>query len=199
VGRKRLPVVQAQFDFLVVFRQHRKGIAEHVGPQNLHGAFVRLVFLAEARAHAVKMVVVVLFVRKAAEQTAANARNFGRIQKEVLLFCHADGHGRKFAQIPAAAADHAAVAHSAHHLRFVAHANLAQLDTRAVFAHKVFDQIAKINAGRRGEVKDELAAVKKNLHIHKLHIKVAVADALAAELLRFTRHLLVGFATVDVF
>ena len=50
-----------------------------------------------------------------------------------------------------------------------------------------------------GKVKDELAAVKKDLHVHKLHIKVAVTDALAAKFLRFTCHLLVGFTTQNVF
>ena len=144
--RKRLPVVKAQFHFFVVFCEHRKRIAKHVGPQNFHGAFVCLVFLAEPWAHAVEMVVVVLLVRKAAEQTATNARNFCRVQKEVLLFGHAYGNRRKLAQVAAAAAHHAAVAHSTHHLCFVAHAYLAQLDTRTVFAHQVFDQIAKINA-----------------------------------------------------
>ena len=194
-----LPFLQRQLLFLVVLVEHGQRIAEHVGPQHLHGALRGLVFLAQARAVVVEAVIVLLLIGKAAEQAAADARYLGRIEEQVLFLGHADGHGSELAQIAAAAADHAAIAHGPHHLGLVTHAYLAQLDAGAVFAHQILDQLAKIDAGRRREIEDELAAVKKDLHIHELHVQAAVTDALAAEFRGLAGQLLVGAALGQIF
>ena len=194
-----LPFFQRQFLFFVVLVEHGQRIAEHVGPQHLHGALRGLVFLAQTRAIVVEAVVVLLLVGKAAEQTAADARDFGGVEEQVLLLGHADGHGSELAQVPAAAADHAAVAHGPHHLGLVAHPYLAQFDAGAVFAHQILDQLAKVDAGRRREIENELAAVKKDLNVHELHVQAAVTDALAAELRGLAGQFLVGTALGQVF
>ena len=129
-------------------------------------------------------VVILLLVAEAAQQTPADARNFGRIQEQILLLRHLDGDGDELAEEPAAAADHAATAHRAEHLRFVADADLAQLDAGVVLAHEVLDQLAEVDAGRRGEVKHQLAAIEENFHIDELHVELAFPDARLAKLVR---------------
>ena len=118
--------------------------------------FVRLVALAQLGAAAVEGVVVLLLVAQAAEQAPADAGDLGGVEEEVLLLGHLDGHGGEPVQEAPAAADHAAVAQRADHLRLVAHAYLAQLDARVVFVDEVLDQLPEIDASRRREVEDHL-------------------------------------------
>ena len=181
VRLKGLPFFKRQFKFFVVLVEHGQGVAEHVGPQDLHAALRGLILLAQAGTVAVETVVVLLLVGKAAQEASADARDLGRIEEKVLLLGHADGHRRELAQVAAAAADHAAVAHRAHHLRFVAYADLAKFDAGAVFAHQILYQLPEVDARRGGKVKDELAAVKIDFHFHKFHVQTALPDALAAE------------------
>ncbi len=126
-------------------------------------------------------IVVFLLVAEAAQQTATDARYLRRIQEKVLFLGHLDGHGHELAQETAAAADHAATAHSPEHLRFVAHPDLPQLNAGVVLAHQVLDQFPEIDTGGRRKIENQLAAVEKYLHVHELHIKLALADARLAE------------------
>ena len=197
--RKGLPFIQMNFLLLAAFCQHRYGIAEQVGPQDLHGALIRLIAFAQTGTMAMEIVVIFLLIGQAAEQATADPGNFCGVQKKVLFLGHTDSHRGELAQVAAAAADHAAVAHGPHHLGFVAHADLAQLNTRPVFAHQILDQVAEVNAGGRGEVKNQLAAVKKNFHIYQLHIHAAFTDTAAAKGRGFSGQTVILLPLADIF
>ena len=51
-------------------------------------------------------------------------------------------------------------------------------------ARQVLDQLAEIHALVRSEIEDDLAAVERVLHVHKLHIQLVLLDLLLADLER---------------
>ncbi len=74
----------------------------------------------------------------------------------------------------------AAIAIVGQQLRLVAHANLAHLDARPVFARQILDQIAEIDALLGQEIKDEPIAAEKLLDIDQFHLQSAFMDEVAA-------------------
>jgi len=185
VGRPGLPgngapFVQGHFLFLAVLGVDGKSLAEEVGTENLHGPLAGLILLADLGAAALELLVGALLIGQAAEQPAAHAGNLRRVQKEILLLGHLDGHRLELADESGAAAHLSAVAYGTNHLGFVADANLAELDAGAVRFDQVLHQLPEVDAPRCREEEDHLGTVLKNLHIHELHVQVALADALAA-------------------
>ena len=138
-------------------------------------------------------IVVLLLIAEAAQEAPADARNLGRVQEQVLFLRHFDGHWHELAQEPAAAAHHAAAPHSAEHLRLVPDADLAQFDAGVVLAHQILYQFTKVDPGRGGKVKHQLAAIEQDLHIDKLHVELAFPDARFTELVRGVRQGIVLF------
>ena len=97
-----------------------------------------------------------------------------------MLLRHFDGDRLKAAEERAAAERSAADAEAADHLRFVAHADLTQLNARAEHARKVFYQLAEVHAAVRREVKEDFTVVKRVLHVDKLHFESALRNFLFA-------------------
>ena len=138
-------------------------------------------------------IVVLLLIAEAAQEAPADARNLGRVQEQVLFLRHFDGHWNELAQEPAAAAHHAAAPHRAEHLRLVPDADLAQFDAGVVLAHQILYQFTKVDPGRGGKVKHQLAAIEQDLHIDELHVELAFPDARFTELVRGVRQGIVLF------
>ena len=86
----------------------------------------------------------------------------------------------------------AAAAEAADHLRLVAHADLAQLDTGAEHAGEIFDQLAEVYAAVRGEVEQQLVHVERAFRGHEVHFQAAVLDLSLADEKRLVRALAVA-------
>ncbi len=59
------------------------------------------------------------------------------------------------------------------------HTDLPQLDTGPVLSNKILDEFAKIDSSRRSKIKNHLAAIKKDFHVHQLHAELMLCNALA--------------------
>ena len=197
-GTESLPFFQRKFNFLVLVGETGHVVAEHVGADDPQRPPARLIALAEARAVPVEGVVALLLVGEAAEETAADAGHLGGIEEEILLLGHAYGDGSELPQVPAAAADHAAVAHGADHLGFVAHADLPELDAHAVLVHKILDEFAEVDAGGRRKVEDELAAVEEDFHVHELHVEMPAVHAVLPEIASPAGQHLIGLLLLQI-
>ena len=92
----------------------------------------------------------------------------------------------------------AAAAEAADHLRLVAHANLAQLDTGAEHAGKILDQLAEVYAAVRGEVEQQLVHVERAFRGHKVHFELSVLDFALADEKRLVRALAVALERLHV-
>ena len=62
-----------------------------------------------------------------------------------------------------------------------------------VLAHQILYQFTKVDPGRGGKVKHQLAAIEQDLHIDKLHVELAFPDARFTELVRGVRQGIVLF------
>ena len=120
-----------------------------------------------------------------AHQSSAHAGNFARIQGKVLLLRHLDGNRNKLGQMAVTAKHSAADADSAQNLRLVAHADLAQLDSRFKNACKVFYQLAEIHTSVRRKIEQNLIVVKGIFRIDQLHFQTVLADFFLTDLKRF--------------
>ena len=118
------------------------------------------------------LLVGVLLVLQAAHEPAAQAGDLRRIQRQVLLLRHLDGHRLEVAQERAAADGPPAGAQTAQHLRLVAHADLAQLDAHLEHAGQILHQLAEVHAAVGGEIEDDLGVVEGVLHAHQLHLQL---------------------------
>ena len=123
-----------------------------------------------------------LLIVQAAHQAAAGAGNFGRIQTEILRFCHLDGHRLEIVEKFAAAEGTAANAQTADQLCLVAHADLTQLNARAQDGGQLLDQLAEVHAPVGGEKEENLAAVKGILRRDELHFQPESGNFLLADL-----------------
>lgn len=74
---------------------------------------------------ALKVLVRLELVAQAAHQATADAANFGRVERQVLLFCHADRNRLKLSAKARAAELLATLGIAAHQAGLVAHADLA--------------------------------------------------------------------------
>ena len=77
---------------------------------------------------ALKVLVRFELIAQAAHQAAANAADLGGIERQVLLFCHADRDGLKLSAKARATELLAALGIAAHQASLVAHADLAHVD-----------------------------------------------------------------------
>ena len=147
---------------------------------------------------AVAAAVAVALVLEAAHEPAADPRDLRRIQREILLLRHADGHRlevpeeRRAAERPAAAAD------AAHELRLVAHADLPQLDARAEHGREILDELAEIDAAIGREIEHDLVHVERVLDIDELHRELVLRNLLLADRERLFRAHLVVFDFLHV-
>ena len=192
------PVRQGKIKLLAILRQHADRIPEHVGPQGLHGPLGGHVAAAQLGGAPLKIRIVLLLVGQTTKQPSAHSGNLGGIEKEVLILGHLDGHRLEAAQKTPATAHLTAVAKSADHLCLMAHPDLAKFDARAVVAHQVLDQFAKIHPARGREIKNHLTLVEVDLHIDELHVQAQTGHGTLAILASVLGHLTIFLIYGDV-
>ena len=118
-------------------------------------------------------------VAQAAHETAARAGDLVGVERQVLLLCHADGHGLKAAAKARAAQLLAAVAKASHERGLLAHADLAHVDALAQLAGEVAHELAEVDALVGREVADALLAAEQVLDGDGLHVQATLGDEAA--------------------
>ena len=169
VDLKDLAVLQAQYQLLargVIFLDAR--LAERRIDK-------RLLF---GRA-ALKVLVRLELVAQAAHQAAADATDLGGVERQVLLFCHADRDGLKLSAKARAAELLAALGIAAHQAGLVAHTDLAHVDANMQRRGQILDELAKIDALLGRKVEHGLLAAKQVLDADRLHLEVELLDQAA--------------------
>src|SRR5258706_2473101 len=168
------------------FQRPLHRFARHIDARHAGGAARRLHDLADAGHLLLGGDVVLILVRQAAHQPAANARDLGGIERQVLLFGHLDGNDVELGEPGAATQRLAAHADAPEELGVVARADLSQLDARVKLGGEVAHQRAKVHPLLRREVEGEAAAVVGVLRLHQLHGEAVAGHAVRAA----TQHIL---------
>ena len=125
---------------------------------------------------ALKVLVGLELVAQAAHQAAAHAADLGRVERQVLLFCHADRDGLKLSAKARATELLSALGIAAHQAGLVAHADLAHVDANVQRRGKVLDELTKIDALLGRKIEHGLLAAKQVLHADRLHLEVELLD-----------------------
>ena len=128
---------------------------------------------------ALKVLVRLELIAQAAHQAAANATDLGRVERQVLLFCHANRDGLKLSAKARAAEFLSALGIAAHQAGLVAHADLAHVDANVQRRGQILDELAKIDALLGRKVEHGLLAAKQVLDAHRLHLEVELLDQAA--------------------
>ena len=128
---------------------------------------------------ALKVLVRFELIAQAAHQAAANAADLGGIERQVLLFCHADRDGLKLSAKARAAELLSALGIAAHQAGLVAHADLAHVDANVQRRGQILDELAKIDALLGRKVEHGLLAAKQVLDADRLHLEVEFFDQTA--------------------
>ena len=69
-----------------------------------------------------------------------------------------------------------------HHLRFIAHTDLAHLDPSVQLAGQVLDELAKVDSPLGSEEKDRFCPVKEISDPYELHLESELLDSLHTEI-----------------
>ena len=128
---------------------------------------------------ALKVLVRLELITQTAHQAAANAADLGRVERQVLLFCHANRDGLKLSAKARATELLAALGIAAHQAGLVAHADLAHVDANMQRRGQILDELAKIDALLGRKVEHGLLAAKQVLDAHRLHLEVELLDQTA--------------------
>ena len=125
-------------------------------------------------------------------QSAADAGDLRRIQRQILHLCHLDRHRLEVRQPAVAAKTASAATDTAQHFGLIAHADLSELDAHFEYTCQILDQFAEVYTSVCCKVKDDLALIEGVFHIDQLHHKSMLIDFFLAE-----RHRL--FLLLDIF
>ena len=128
---------------------------------------------------ALKVLVRFELIAQAAHQAAAHAADLGGIERQVLLFCHADRDGLKLSAKARATELLAALGIAAHQASLVAHADLAHVDANVQRRGQILDELTKIDAFLGRKVEHGLLAAKQVLDADRLHLEVELFDQTA--------------------
>ena len=128
---------------------------------------------------ALKVLVRLELIAQAAHQAAANTADLGRVERQVLLFCHANRDGLKLSAKTRAAEFLSALGIAAHQAGLVAHADLTHVDANVQRRGQVLDELAKIDALLGRKVEHGLLAAKQVLDADRLHLEVEFLDQTA--------------------
>ena len=128
---------------------------------------------------ALKVLVGLELVAQAAHQTTAHAADLGGIERQVLLFCHANRDGFKLSAKARAAELLSALGVATHQAGLVAHADLAHVDANMQRRGQILDELAKIDALLGCKVEHGLLAAKQVLNADRLHLEVELLDQAA--------------------
>ena len=175
-----------------VIELHLADAAQHLGRDDLAAALGGIDNAALTRRDLLELGVGLVLVFQAAHQTAAYTGDLRRIERKVLVLGHVDGDRMEVVEVGRAAQLTAAAAEAADHLRLVAHADLAQLDTGAEHAGEILDQLAEVYAAVRSEVEQQLVHVERAFRGHEVHFQAAVLDLSLADEKRLVRALAVA-------
>ena len=177
--------------FRAVVQLHLAGAAQHLGRDDFAAPLGRIDDAALLRRDLLQLGIGFILIFQAAHQAAAHARNFRRVERQILILRHIDRNRMEVLQIRAAAQLTPASAQTADHLRFVAHADLPQLDARAEHAGQILDQLAEVHATVGGEVKQHFVHVERAFRRDQIHFQPALFDLALADDERFVRALFV--------
>ena len=130
------------------------------------------------RSAAFEVLVRIELVAQTAHESSAHARYLLRVEREILLFGHADRHRAELAAQALAAQLLAAMSQTAHHARLVAHADLAHIHTHAELRRQLAHKIAEVDALLGLEVKDSLVTVEQVLDGHRVHVRIGFCSHL---------------------
>ena len=128
---------------------------------------------------ALKVLVRLELVAQAAHQATADAANFGRVERQVLLFCHADRNRLKLSAKARAAELLTALGIATHQAGLVTHADLAHVDANVQRRGQVLDELTEIDALLGGKVEHSLLAAEQVLDADRLHLEVELLDQAA--------------------
>ena len=115
-------------------------------------------------------------VAKAAHEATAQARNLLRVQRQILVFRHANRHRIELAAQASAAQLLTAMPETADDASFVAHADLTHVDANVEFRSERAHEFAEIDALICLEIEDRLVAIEKEFDGHGMHIELVLLD-----------------------
>src|SRR5207248_6198215 len=137
-------------------------------------------------------------VAEAAFEPAAQAGQLRRVEAQVLLLRHLDRHRLERGEECRAAERTAAGAVAAHHLGFVADADLPHLDSRAELGRELADELPEVDASVSGEIKNQFRAVERLLDARQLHAETPLAELHHRDAVCFALAMLVLEPAYDV-
>ena len=115
---------------------------------------------------------------QAAHESAADTADLGRVQCQILVFCHFDRHRLEIPQECCAAQSSAANADAAEHFRFITDTDLPQFDTHTEHCRQLFYQFTEVYTTVRGKVKDQFILIECHFHIHQFHVQFQTGNLL---------------------
>src|SRR5260370_30843110 len=133
-----------------------------------------LAFLGKALA---ALHVEVVLVMQAAQQPPARARDLRGIEREVLVLCHRQAHRPQLGEPAGAAVLTAAAAHTREAPRFIAGADLPEVDAGAIQTREVAHEYAEVHSLVCREVDGNLAAGPPPLLRRNPHRETVFTDA----------------------
>ena len=160
----------------LVFDLQRDGFARHVDFNDLRFAARHLHHRTLLGAMALEFLIGIGLVAKAAHEATAQARNLLRVQRQILVFRHANRHRIELAAQASAAQLLAAVPETADDARFVAHADLTHVDSNMEFRSERAYEFAEIDALICFEIENRFVAIEKELDGHGMHIELVLLD-----------------------
>ena len=182
----------------VILQLYHAGAPQHGGADNNAHTIRGLYRGFQPRGHPAQLLICLLLIFQAAHQSAAGSGDFGRVEGQVLLLCHVDGHRLEIIQKRRAAQRPAADTQSAQYLCLIAHADLPQLNAGTEYRSQILDQFTEIHTAIRGEVKQYLVQVKRIFHRNQLHIQLVLSNFLFTDMKRFLRAFLVGLHNLRI-
>ena len=119
-----------------------------------------------------------MLILETTEQPAAAARNLRRIEREVLVLGEGEAHRRERGQPGGAAELLAAAPDTAEAGRFVARADLPEIDPGVQRRREVPHQLPEVHPLLGGEIHRELLAVPLPLGVADFHVELPCPDLL---------------------
>src|SRR5207253_11457327 len=130
-GGELQPTALGDLDDPRLLRNVRTGdLGAAAGAARAGSAAREMEYLADLRELALHFLVRLELIDQAALEASADAGELGEVQRQILLFGHADGDVGELVQPRGAAQRATTGAHAAHDFGLVARADLAQLDAR---------------------------------------------------------------------
>ena len=181
-----------------VVQLHLAGAAQHLRGNDLSSPLRRIHHAALLGRDLLQLGIGFVLIFETAHQPPAGAGYFGRVKRQVLILGHIDRNRMEVLQIRGAAQLAAAGAQAADHLRFIAHADLPQLDTGAEYAGQILDQLAEVHAAICRKIKQHFVHIKGTFDRDQVHVQPAFLDLALADDKRLVRALFIPLERFSV-